>query len=220
MAGLHVDVEEEWRVVLLEGTEAGDVLGRFPVHDLGVVEAGLDEHGGVVRRLEVLVGRIAVHVGEVVGLVGVSPLFIFGDGEGERGVEHGVHDVYEGDVGEYDAEELRPHIDYGAEEQTAGAAAFDGDAVWGTVALANESFDDRDEIGEGVELGAHFAGVVPVVAEFAAAADVSVGEDKAAVEEREAGGAEADGKGVTIGAVAIDVERVAMAYSLVAAVDE
>ena len=69
--------------------------------------------------------------------------------------------------------------------------------------------------------------VVPLVAEFAAAADVGVGEDEAAVQEGKPRGGEADGKGVAVGSVGVDVKAVARCLMLdvsfgefVAAVDE
>ena len=71
-----------------------------------------------------------------------------------------------------------------AHEQAAGGAAFDSDARGVAVALLREELGGFDEVGEGVALGHHFAGVVPGVAELAAAADVRVGDDQAAVEQR------------------------------------
>ena len=48
MAGIHVDVEQERGGVGFEGAEFGDVFCGLPVHDLRVVEAGLDQDGGEV----------------------------------------------------------------------------------------------------------------------------------------------------------------------------
>jgi hypothetical protein len=62
--------------------------------------------GALASCVEVVVGGVAEHGGEGFGLVGVAPFFVLGDGEGQGGVEHGVHDVDEGDVGEDDAEEV------------------------------------------------------------------------------------------------------------------
>ena len=59
----------------------------------------------------------------------VAPLFVFADGERERGVEHGVHHVDEGDVADDGAEEVGAQVGDRAHEQAAGAAAFDDDAV-------------------------------------------------------------------------------------------
>ena len=51
-------------------------------------------------RFEVGVGAVALHVEIVFGFVGIAPLFVLADGERERGVEHGVEDVDEWDVGD------------------------------------------------------------------------------------------------------------------------
>ncbi len=80
-------------------------------------------------------------------------------------------------------------------KQAAGGAAFDGYTGGVAVAVGGEVFDGGDEVGEGVALDEHFAGVVPGLAEVAAAADVSVGDDNAAIEQAEAVGVEAEGKG-------------------------
>ena len=53
------------------------------------------------------------------------------------------------------------------------------------VTFAGQALDYGDKVAEGVGLGAEFAGVVPAVTELAAAADVGVGEDDSAVEQRE-----------------------------------
>ena len=157
---------------------------------------------------------------EVSLLVGIAPLFVLGDGERERGVEHGVHDVDEGDVGDDGAEEIGAQVGDGAHQQAAGRAAFDGDARGVAVAGGGEVLDGGDEVGEGVALDEHFAGVVPGLAEVAAAADVRIGHDDAAIEQAEAVGAEAERQRVAVGAVAVDVEGIAAGLALVFAIDE
>ena len=64
-----------------------------------------------------------------------------------------------------------------------------------------------DEVGEGVELFVHAAGVVPGLAEFAAAADVGDGEGDAAVEQAEAIRIESDGYGDAVAAIAVEKKR-------------
>ena len=76
------------------------------------------------------------------------------------------------------------------------------------VAGRGQMLDGGDEVGEGVALHQHLAGIVPGLAEVAAAADVRVGHHDAAIEQAEAVGVEADGQRVSIGAVAVDVERI------------
>src|ERR1039458_7222050 len=157
---------------------------------------------------------------EVSGLVGVSPLFVLGNGKGERGVEHGVHHVNEWHVGNYGAEQVRTHVDDCAHQKAAGRTAFDGYARRVAVFCGCQMLDGGDEIGEGVALYQHLSCVVPGLAKVGAAADVSVGHDNAAVQEAEAVGTEPDRQGVTIRAVAIDIERIMPWYIEVFAVDQ
>ena len=73
------------------------------------------------------------------------------------------------------------------------------------MAVRSPVLSDGNEVGEGVALDEHFAGVVPGLAEIAAAADVGIGHNDAAVEQAEAVGAEAERERVAVGAVAVDV---------------
>jgi len=116
VACAHVGSQEEGIDIGLEGAEFGGVFGGLPVHDLAVIEGGLDEHGGVVLACEVGVGAIGLHVEIVVFLERVAPLLVFADGEGERGVEHGVEDIHKGDVADDDAKEIGAHVGDGAHE--------------------------------------------------------------------------------------------------------
>ena len=128
-------------------------------------------------------------------------------------------------MGEDDAKEIGfagggGEIDDRAHQETSGAAALDGDFVGVAVSAHDELFDGGDEVGEGVALEGHLAGVVPRVAQFSSAADVGVGHDDAAVEQREARGAESDWEGVAIRPVAVDIEGIdGDAAKAVAAVD-
>ena len=86
------------------------------------------------------------------------------------------------------AEEIGTHVGDGAHEQSAGAAAFDDEAVFRSVAVsASRCSALVDEVGEGVLLMHHAAGVVPGLAEVAAAADVRDGHDDAAIEQARSG---------------------------------
>ncbi len=77
------------------------------------------------------------------------------------------------------------------------------------VAGGGQVLDGGDEVGEGVALDEHLAGVVPGLAQVAAAADVRIGHHHAAIEQAQPVGAEAERQRVAIGAVAVDVERIA-----------
>ena len=112
-------------------------------------------------------------------------------------------------------------VDDRAHQESSGAAAFDGDFVGVAVTAHDELLGGGDEVGEGVALEGHLAGVVPCVAQFSAAADVGVGHDDAAVEQREARGREAHWEGVAIRPVAVDIEGIGGdAAEAVAAVDD
>ena len=211
MAGVHVNVQQQWRIVLLERAQPGDVLGRLPIHYLRVVEAGLDQHGrnpGGIHAFQVVVGRVVQHVFERSLLIRIAPLFVLGHGQRKGCIQHGVHDVHERNVREDDAEELRAHVDDCAHEQTAGASAFDRYPVRRAVPFLDKVLHHGDEVREGVLLHHHLARVVPGIAKLSAAADMRVGQHDAAVQQAEARGAEADRKGVAVGAVSVDVERV------------
>ena len=87
-------------------------------------------------------------------------------------------------MGEDDAEEGSGRsVGDGAHEQAAGAAAFDGDASGVAVARAVRASVTAMKSVKVLRLVLHFAGVVPGVAELAAAANVGVGHDDAAIEQ-------------------------------------
>jgi len=123
-------------------------------------------------------------------------------------------------VGDDGAKEVGAHVDDGAHEQASGRTTFDGHTRGVAEARGGEVLDGGDEVSEGIALDEHFAGVVPGLAEIAAAADVRIGHNDAAIEKAEAVGAEADGKRVAIGSVAVNVEGIAAGLALVFAIDE
>src|SRR5579859_931058 len=81
-------------------------------------------------------------------------------------------------------------------------------------------FGGRDEIGEGVALMAHAAGIVPGFAEFAAAANVGYGVDDAAIEQAKAIRTEIDRHGDAVASVAIKKKRRAAVARCRSFVDE
>jgi len=72
------------------------------------------------------------------------------------------------------------------------------------VIFRDEMVGGSDEIGEGVELVVHAPGVMPGLAEFAATADMGDGKDDAAIEKADMIGAEGNGHGEAVAAVAIE----------------
>ena len=114
--GIHLHFEKQRIVVGLESAQTGDVFRWFPIHDLTIVEAAGDKHGGIGALLEIVVGAVGLHVIIRGFLVGVAPFEIFADGEWKGGVHHGVHDVDERYCRVDGAEEIRPEIYDGTHE--------------------------------------------------------------------------------------------------------
>src|SRR6266436_1652564 len=81
-------------------------------------------------------------------------------------------------------------------------------------------FGGGDKVGEGVALLVHARGVVPGLAEFAAAAHVGDGVDHAAVEKAQAIRTEADWDGNAVAAVAVEEQGSARVARSVAAIDD
>jgi hypothetical protein len=127
VAGCHVALEEQGLAALLERSQLGDILGRFPVHHLAVVQAGADQHGGVSTGGEVGVGAVGLHVVVVFLVLGIAPFEELADGEGQRFIEHRVDDIDEGHLKDRSlAEAGVSQVKRGTHEQTAGGATHDG----------------------------------------------------------------------------------------------
>ena len=83
----------------------------------------------------------------------------------------------------YGFEKVRPHIDHRAHQQTAGAGAFDHQAVLGGPLLPDQEFGAIDEVEERVLLLHEHAVFAPLLAHLVAAANVRDGVGHAAVEQ-------------------------------------
>src|SRR5258708_21630205 len=81
-------------------------------------------------------------------------------------------------------------------------------------------FGGGDEVDEGVALFVHARGVVPGLAEFAAAAHMGDGVDHAAVEKAQAIRTKVDWDGNAVAAVAVEEQRSAGVARSVAAIDD
>ncbi len=204
---VHVHLEEQLVAPGLDGAQLRHPLGRLPVHHLAVVVAGAHQHGRVRLSGDVVVRAVGTDVRVLVGLLRVAPLLELRHRQGQRLVEHGVDHVDEGNVDQRRLEEVGPLVEDRAHEQAAGAAAADGEPVLRGVALLHQVLGAGDEVAERVLLVQHAAGVVPLLAHLAAAADVRDGDGHAAVHQREAIGIEGVGKGEAVGAVADEEQR-------------
>ena len=220
VACAHVGFEEEGVGVGLESAKLGDVLGGLPVHDLTVVETGLDEHRGIVFAFETCIRAIRFHIKIILGALGVAPFFVFADSERKGGIEHGVEHVHEGDMGDDDAEKIGAKIGDRAHKEAAGTAALDDEFAVRGEAPSDEILGAGDEIGERVHFSVHAASIMPGLAEFAAAANVSDGEDDAAIEEAEPVGTEGHGHRKAVAAVAVEEKRGGGVAGGVVAIDD
>ena len=82
--------------------------------------------------------------------------------------------VHDADGGQTGAEQVRPLRHGGADEQTAVAAALDGELVRPRVLVVDEPLRRGDEIVEDVLLAQLGAGLVPLLAVLAAAAQIGL----------------------------------------------
>ena len=90
--------------------------------------------------------------------------------------------VVDADVRDHRPEELRVLREHRAHEEPAVAAALDGEPPGARVPGRHQVLGAGDEVVEHVLLLRRLPGVVPGLAELAAAAQVGVGEDAAVVE--------------------------------------
>ena len=205
MAGRHVRLEEQRVPVGLQGPELRDVLRGLPVHDLAVVEGGLDEHRGVALPREVRVGTVSLEVVVLVLLLRVPPLFELAHREGQRLVEHGVDDVHERDLGDHGLEEIGTQVGDRAHEKAPRAPALDDEPVGRGPFLRHHVLRGGDEVGEGVQLLHHPPLVVPGLAHLASSAHMGEGDREPAVQQAHAVGGEADRQGEPVGPIAVEV---------------
>ena len=204
----HIGLEQQFVVVGLHLAQLGNPLGRLPIGYARIVEAGGHQHGRIILRLHLVVGRVAEDIGES-GLVGdgIAPFLPFARRQREAFVQHGVEHVDEGHVGHDGAVLLRILVDDRAHQLAACGPAAGGNLALGGVALLDQAAADIDEVVESVGALEHLALQVPAPAEVVAAADMRDGIGEAAVDQAEARGRKAGRHGIAIGAIGIKVER-------------
>ena len=88
-------------------------------------------------------------------------------------------------MGNDSAKQVGTEVDDGAHQQPSRGPAFNGHARRIAVARGGQVLDGCNEVSEGVALDQHFSGVVPGLAQVAAAANVRIGHDEAAIEQAE-----------------------------------
>mmetsp|Transcript_8507 Transcript_8507/g.24626 ORF Transcript_8507/g.24626 Transcript_8507/m.24626 type:complete len:484 (+) Transcript_8507:196-1647(+) len=222
VARFEIHLEEDAAVAEVGLAQALHPLGGFPVGHARVVEARGREDVRVGLRRHVVHWAVHAHVVVVLGLVRVAPLLPLANGERDARVAHGDHEVHEGHARDGGGEEVRPHVQHGAHEEAAGAAALAAHLLRHGIAAVDEVLRTADEVVEGVHLVEVLAHVlVPGAAHFRATADMSDGVGDAAVQQREPRRRERRVHRGAVAAVAVEVERHGLAlHLLVLAVHE
>ena len=98
----------------------------------------------------------------------------------------------------HDFKEVGAQIGDSAHQQPAGRSAFDCNLAARAVFIGHQVLGAIDEVSEGVHLVHHAPGIMPGLAQIAAAADMRVSHHYSAIEQREPAGAEGDGKNESI----------------------
>ena len=183
MAAVHIDEEHQRILVRLQRAQLGRVLGGLPVHHLRVVKRRLHQDRWIRLGCNVVIRRVGQHVVERGLLIRIAPLFVLRHRQRKRRVQHGVHHVHERHLAQHHLEQVRTHVGDRAHQQAARARALNADLAALAVACRQQVLGRVDEVGKGVALGHHLAGIVPGLAHLAAAADMRDGRDHAAVQQ-------------------------------------
>ena len=169
---------------------------------------------------KIVVGGVGAHPEVLRFDRGITPFEVFGGGQRQGGVEHGVQDIDERDFDDGSAEQLGAEVEHRPHQQAAGAATA-GDKLRGLgVAGAGEILGASDEVGERGLLVLHAASFAPRFAELAAAANVGDGENDAPVQQTEARERKTRRHAAPVAAVAVKVERLRAGDATICAVDE
>lgn len=180
MAGGGAEADDDGVVRGGGGLETGGHAAGVGGVDAAIGFAGEEEDGWVGGAVfDVVEGRVGVEGAELVGIPDGTE---FGDIEGTVRVEFDAEHVVEADVGDDGASEGGVLGEEGTHEEPTVAAAFDGEFVGLGVAFGDEVPGAGGEVVEDILFSGEIASEVPILAEFAAAADVSDGVDAAAVE--------------------------------------
>lgn len=94
VTGIQLGFQQQQVVVDLVRTQLGHPFGGLPVLHTAVVVAGSYQHRWVGLGADILVGRVALDAGKYgAGIMRVAPFVVFGDGQRQIGVLHGVEHI-------------------------------------------------------------------------------------------------------------------------------
>ena len=150
--------------------ESGRHLLGMPGIDPGVVLSGGQQHGGVGRPVhDVVVGRVSQQRGEQLRILHGA---VLGRVEPPVGSGLGSQRVHHRHRRDHRAGDVRPLGEHGTHQQSSVGTAHDRQPLATGDPAAVKMVRAGDEVVEAVLLGGEPAGVVPLLAELAAAADV------------------------------------------------
>ena len=196
MAGAHVGLEIERVGVGLGGAELRHPLGRLPIGDARIGEAGEREDRRIVlgarparRARRRRCGRKSAR-----RVDRVAPFGPFGRGERQGVVEHGVEHVDERHLGDDAGPEVGPQVGDGAHQHAAGRAALGDDAgPWRCSRSAISVSAAAMKSVKVLALCSRRPFRYQAIALVHAAADMGDGVDEAAIDERQLRDREAGG---------------------------
>ena len=185
MPGIHVDMQQQRRIVLLQRPQLRHILRRLPIHHLRIVQARLHQHRRIVPGLQIIVRRVRPHVLKRLGFIRIPPLLILRHRQGQGRIEHRIHHIHERHMRQHHSEQIRPLIHHGPHQQSARASTFDRHPVLRPIALRNQLLRHRDEVRKSVPLHHHFASIMPRIAHLPATTNMRIRDHDTAVQQRQ-----------------------------------
>ena len=151
MSCTHVVLSRSRLEFVLNSRSLAAHLAGSQVAHTGIVQTASDHHGGIVLSLDVVVGRIRQHVIKDRTLVGIPPLFVFGDGQWQLVIHHRIDHIDKGHLAtqarkssgrNWSRLPSRDHLQ----------SPCNGQLSWGRPPFRNQMLGGRNEVRKGVLL--------------------------------------------------------------------
>ena len=130
---------------------------------------------------DVVIGRIAEHVVEVLRIIRIPPLFILSGSEREGLIKHRRRDINEWHSCDHRMEEIGTTICHCTYQQTSSTPPFGHQALSRGIALSDEGLCTSDEVGEGILLLEELPIFIPLLPEVTPPTHLSLYVDETAV---------------------------------------
>ncbi len=198
MPRIHVDVQQQRRIVLLQRPQLGHILRRLPVHHLRVVQTRLHQHRRIVPGLQIVIRRVRPHVLKRLRLIRIPPLLILRHRQGQGSVEHRIHHIDERHMRQHHAEQIRPLIHHRPHQQPTCASTLNRHPVLRPVPFRYQLLCHRDEVRKCVPLHHHLSSIVPRIAHLATTTNVRIRDHHPPVQQRQSRRAKPDRQRIPI----------------------